>query len=313
MSKESNKKSNLGKMNQNRFFNFPERINVTTVFLIIIIYLLALTGITALAFPDYDYQAEYNYPVGTYNSEINPFVFVRGLAEEVTEQGKQTIHIKNRFIAYIKQVGESEPTNIRYAYSGLSKSGEMYYFVEDDTAALPLSHHIVSSDIYVEGGFDQYFIRLRYNVKNSNGETQTKDLELSQKVLQLNRSELKDPKFASNSNDFATVTFMIDSMTTTDYSAYIKFEFKNKENPFSVNMQSWLVSDDNSIYPFIGLYNYATPENFTQISPSKISKFLNPKYIYMKMEYITDNNAVQTMYYRVSIDDLVSAYESKNQ
>lgn len=298
-------------MIQNRFFSFPERINATTVFLIIIIYLLTLTGISALAFPDYDYQAEYDYPVGTYNSEINPFVFVRGLVDQVTEETKKPYQIKNRFIAYIREVGENKTSNIRYAYSGLSKSGEMYYFIEDDTSSLPVIHHIVSSDVYVKGGFDQYFIRVRYNVKSDNDETQVKELELSQKVLELSKSELKNPKFTSNSNDFATVTFAIKSMAETNFSVNVTFDFKHKEIPFTVNMQSWLVTGDNTIYPFIGLYNYATPENFEPASVSKVSQILQPEYLYMKMEYITGNNAVQTMDYRVSIADLVSAYESK--
>ena len=88
-----------------RIFNFPNKINVITMFVVVVVYGLVLLLLAKVITPEADYVVELNYPPATYNSEINPYIFVRGTAINASEdENKIDLRMQYRIIAYINKM-----------------------------------------------------------------------------------------------------------------------------------------------------------------------------------------------------------------
>jgi len=314
MSKEYNNKRNQNLSGS--VLEFPNKLNTISIFLLVVIYGVLLGLIYSYIYPKYNYVVPLNYESGSYNDEINPHIFIRGTAKHISEED-DTLRVDYRVFAYIKQTGSVKPTNVRYAYSGLDKAGFMDYFYESSKngSNVPVSHYVVASSRYPGGeGYEKFFIKARYKMPVGVDEYVTKELELSEEVIELTQLDLVDPKFSNTSSidDLITVSFkFIDSgVTSTTYKTNMKIEFEDLTVPYHVNVQTWLVTEDNQIYPYLGLYNYSTRENFNPYYDTPVNKYVNPEFLYMKLDYTNEEGNITNIYYKISIEDLLEANNS---
>lgn len=292
---------------------FPSKINIITIFFIVILYGIILILLLNVISPKYDYVVELNYAPSTYNEEINPFVILRGTPSDV-DKDSNTVTIGNtyRVYAYVESMNSLQIENIKYAFSGLDNGGVMRYIVESATKtgykSLPVTHYASSPTNPLGGGYDKLFMQVRYDL-TKNEETVTKEVELSEKVIQLYRFELNDKKFTNKStiDDIVSLTFTMREDQNNQYLGKFKIEPKHLDVPYHINMQSWLVTDNNQIYPYLGVYNLSTRKALNPTYEYAIDKdYITPKWLYVKLEYKNyTTNEISNLYYKVSIADLV--------
>ncbi|MCK9536071.1 MAG: hypothetical protein M0R05_00555 [Bacilli bacterium] len=92
-----------------------------------------------------------------------------------------------------------------------------------------------------------------------------------------------------------------------DYRFKFYISFLNHDIPSHIDYQSWYETDNGSVLPLIGIYNYATlGDDYLSISDEKITKEITIKNIYMKLVYYDGDN-VYNGQYKVSIDELQTA------
>lgn len=295
----------------NAVWAFPNKINVLTILLVLIVYALGLALMAKVISPELDYVIELNYEQGVYNSEINPFVFVRGTAIDTdTTDDETTLRPQYRVFAYINAMAPAAPTNVRYAYSALDASGMMKYFYESPRTGsnLPVFHQVVASAEFVgNDDFDKFFIKAKYDILEGS-ETVTKELTLSEKALHLSKSELDDAKFTTNNaiDGVLSIGFMFTDpgSSSAQYDTNLSLDF-SVSTPYHVNMQSWIVTVDHKIIPFFGMYNYCTPKDFEPWYASAVYKYVNPEFIYVKLEYQDEAGVVTPLYYKASVTELL--------
>lgn len=312
MNKKNNHNPNITKEN---IFNFPNKINILTIFLIFILYGLLLFSITIMIFPKDVYSIKLNYEPSTYNEEINPFIFVRGTAIEVKKENSETeIVNETRIFAYIRNLGSNKISKARFIYSGLDSSGVMRYMVESSAngSTVPTSH--VSSIAVRPGGgdFDKFFIKIRYNI-GEDEKVETKTLTLSEEVLHLTKREIKSKKFSSDNTISEILTFNLTfsdkGSGTTQYESNFEIKMNDETKFHYLNMQSWIVTEDGEIYPYLGLYNYRDKKSFKPSYITYVNKYIQPKWIYAKVEYTdVETNEMTHLLYKVSVDELLNQW-----
>jgi hypothetical protein len=291
---------------------FPNKINALTILVVLVVYTLGLVLMARVISPELDYVVELNYEAGVYHSEINPYIFVRGTAIDTdTTDDETTLRPQYRVIAQINTISSAEKTNIRYAYSGLDADGMMKFFYESNRIGsnnLPVIHYVVASAEFVGGDdFQKYFIKVKYDVVEGT-ETITKELTLSEQVLHLSKRELDDAKFTANSaiTDVLNVEFSFSDQgsSSAQYNSNVAIDF-NVTTPYHVNMQSWIVTTEGKILPYLGLYNYCTPKDFEPYYETAVYKYVKPEFIYVKLEYRDEQGIVTPLYYKASVTELL--------
>lgn len=64
-----------------------------------------------------------------------------------------------------------------------------------------------------------------------------------------------------------------------------------------LDIQSWIVTEEEQIFPFIGIYNYTSKEeHYETLSDVKVYKYVNIKDIYIKCINTTNNNEEMLLY-----------------
>ncbi len=300
---------------------FPDKLNTFAMFLIVILYGALLYLITSLSFPPVDYRVglkNLDYVPGkeAHNEEINPFVLVRGTVVNKSEdEGKVDLGVQYRVYAYIDAVENKRPLGVKYFYSLTDKEGKTWFLYESKTGtdtpvtSTPyrriVSHYIVGSNIEIgKDAITDLYMKVKYNI----GEEKNKVYKVTEKVLGIRKSELNAAVFKTEGvlDDILEVTFSFKKTDNEKYSTNFTLDFlKDIENPFHLNLQSWIVSESGKIYPLLGLYNYRSPKKFNPTLETTVYKYVQPEYIYLKLEFTDHENAIRRLYYKTAISDLL--------
>ena len=88
------------------------------------------------------------------------------------------------------------------------------------------------------------------------------------------------------------------------YTFSTRITVRDYNRPYHIDMQSWIVSIGGEAYPFIGVYGYQDQDSSFATSNRTFPTSLDPKYVYAQLNYYTPDQDVQTIRYRVLIDDL---------
>lgn len=304
------KKKNEAKLT---FFHFPDYINNLTFVLIIVLYGFILGLILTLAFPKMSYQVVPDYPFGKYDTEINPYLFVRAVPTEVENNDQEKeIDVLYDLYAYIRAMNNNnKPSKVKFGFSALDNDERMNFFTEPlqrSGYTPPLTHYSIGSKLSNKSGYDEFYLRTQYKIK-VDGVDQTKFLKIAEKVLKLEKKELSSSQFTQSPNDLVNITFRVKDSNTTDnqYEGTVIIEAKDLTKNYHINMQSWLVTEDQKIYPFLGLYNFCSKVKFdTTNYPSTIYRYIKPAYIYMKLEYQSETGEISYIYYKESVSTLLN-------
>lgn len=132
-----------------------------------------------------------------------------------------------------------------------------------------------------------------------NATIEEKELAYSEDVFTFSHDD-----FINSSNSIENVlSFGInyDDSDEENYRFKIFIDFVENTNPSHIDMQSWFEIDNGDVYPLMGLYHYATKsENYLSVSDEKITKEIVIKTLYIKLNYIINNETI-TAYYKLSI------------
>ena len=305
-----NKKSNTIKKTspKTNFFLFPAKLNLITMFLIFILYGGLIFFVMSII-PKPSYTVILDYEPSTYNEEINPYALVLVSTEynEIEEKFENSAKI----YAYIRAMNDSKISRVDYAYSALDNNKKMCYFIEthrnSSFVTPPVSHR---SDETVKMGsyLEKIFIKSKYKI-TVNEEVQVKEIKFSEEVLQLNKRELNNTKYTLTNFIEDVLFFKISfrEQGTSRYEVTFQLTLYEKSKPHHINFQTWLVTEDKQIYPFFGLYNFCSNEDFNRSLSEGFYKNLNPKWLYAKLVYTNPvTKETKELFYKADIDTLIS-------
>ena len=283
------------------------------MFLIFILYGLLLFGIGSLVYPEYNPVVALDYPLNTtYNEEINPYVFIRGTATlEKDEDDKEEMVNSTQMFVYIRALNGVNIPNVTYSYSALDKGGVMRYFIESSRsgAKVPVTHTSSKRISPTGNDLEKLFIKVKYKLIASDESEVTKELRFSENIINITEKDLSKFSLGSVLSEKASVKFEFRDKSLTDpqYETNFQITLADKTKPYKINFQSWLVTEDNDIYPYVGLYNYSYTDNFKPSYYTYVNKYVEPEWIYSKLEY-TDmiTKEVHILLYKVSVEQLLS-------
>lgn len=287
----------------------PNKLNILTMFAIFIVYGLVLFAIIGLAFPKVNYTVPLNYEPSTYNDEINPFALVIVITEY--DEDEDEYNSRAKAYAYIRAMNNNKITRADYAYSAIDTSGIMRYFIEthrNSSFVTPPVSHRTDKEPKINGALDKIFIKTKYRI-TIDDKVQTKEIRFSEKVMQLTNRDLNDSKYTLTNAIEDKLDFKIEFTDegTSRYYTKLEINLVDKTKPHHINFQTWLVTEDNHIFPFIGLYNFCSEENFTRTTSEGFYKTLNPEWLYARLVY-TDpiTGEVDEIYYRTKVSSLIA-------
>lgn len=305
MKKTSNQKT--PKDMKTSIFLFPAKLNILTMFAIFVVYGAILFAIVSLAFPKKIYSIPLNYEPSTYNDEINPFALV--LVSTTYDEEKDEYSNTAKMFAYIRAMNNSKITRADYAYSAIDTSGIMRYFIEthrNSSFVTPPISHRTDKEPKINNALDKIFIKTKYRI-SINDEIQVKEIKFSEKVLQLSKRELNSSKFTLTNviADLAYFKIEFRDQGTNRYETTLEINLYNKDKPHHINFQTWLVTSDDKIFPFLGLYNFCSQENFSRTISEGYFKNLNPEWLYAKLEYTNPvTGEVSELFYKARVSTL---------
>ncbi|HHX00169.1 MAG TPA: hypothetical protein GX740_02550 [Acholeplasmataceae bacterium] len=131
-------------------------------------------------------------------------------------------------------------------------------------------------------------------------------VKYKEEILKFNQSD-----FTNNSNHDEILNFNVYKFDFEDNDYHFKFaiNFEIEAEPIHIDMQSWIKTKDDEVYPLMGLYNYATySENYLSVSDEIVSGIVDIEEIYVKLVYIYKGNT-KVITNIFNINDLVPLEE----
>lgn len=308
-----NNKNKKAIQTKTKFLYFPDKVNVLTIFLIVILYGTVLFVSANAVFPKVDYSNVLNYGPGTYNEDLSSHVLFFGNAEEDQVTPGQ-YKITTKMYPYVRPKNNAKVAIIKYAFSGLDSDGDMRYYIEnprrndnkyytDLVYYTDVYRHTFSNSIVhqKDNELDKIFVKVRYRLTVDETE-ETKLIELSENVLKLDNI---DSYKSNNFNDLVTITYTLKDRISDpkQFDSNLKIVLADKTKKSHINLQSWFVTEDDQIIPFIGLYNYSYNKDFDS-SNVYVNK-VESKYIYTRLVYTDiESGEVSELLYRVDVASL---------
>lgn len=111
-----------------------------------------------------------------------------------------------------------------------------------------------------------------------------------------------------NDNNEISVNCTFNNFDYEDFYRFkININIEKNEEPYHVDMQSWFVTNNNQIIPFIGVYNYTNlDENFESVTDERIYKYVDIKDIYIKALKTNNLGHKSELLYKLSFDDILN-------
>ncbi|MCK9471954.1 MAG: hypothetical protein WC006_07865 [Bacilli bacterium] len=311
-----NNKSKKVKQQQNnleKIVYFPNKLNILSIFLIFILYGTVLFVSVSAVFPDRSYQDIPDYSLSTHNDEINPYALLIGSSVKESEDSNKYI-TNTKLYSYVRPMYGSKVRIIKFAYSGLDSNGLVRYYIENarrndnklytsNTYYTDISGHTYSKEVSLKNSsLDKLFMKVRYRITVDEVE-EIKTLKLSENTLKLTKDELSKYGFGSY-NDLVIVNLKIENSTSdnTEHKSELSITVNDKTKPYHINYQSWIVTDDNQILPYIGLYNFRHSSNFEQKN-IHTKKVANASWVYSRLVYTDgETGEVSELFFKTEIE-----------
>jgi hypothetical protein len=304
MNSKSNKVKTIS--TKEKIIYFPNKLNMITIFLIVILYGIVLFAFASVIVPRYNDNVILNYSPGEYNEGINPFILIKG---EAFRDANDSSVIKNptRLYSYVRSMNSQKNTVTKYVVSGLDANGTMKYFRESpdrSTYTADILGYQSNPITPTNNVLEKVFMKVIYKTTVNEAEV-TKQYTFGEDVIHLNKKDLSKYSLINKNDDvILTFTFQDKATDETKYDTSFKIELTNKDKRHKINFQSWILTEDDQIIPFVGLYNYSYKNNFEH-KQTDVLKNLNVKWVYAKVIYKDiDTGEVSELLHKISIADL---------
>ena len=217
-------------------------------------------------------------------------------------QGENTIDLKHSITAFIHVTKGiyREITYYQFDYVTVDNTYETFYNREFAKPTRFVAHQFlpfvkVSGNAFAEvSGLIKYKTNLSLVIEE-------KEVKYKETILKFNENDYVNNSTNDDIIEVAIYKFDLDD----DYHFKYKIDFKVENEPIHLDMQSWFKTTSGTVYPLMGLYNYATyAEDYLSVSDEIISGIVEIEQIYFKVIYIY-NNKTYTLTSIFNVNDLV--------
>lgn len=212
-----------------------------------------------------------------------------------TETSKNTIGVN----AYIFRRTGMEAHNMEFKLKAQLQNEFMYFFTQMNGYNAPITH------TYTMQGVTEmpktFFMHLRY----TDVDGIRKEHSFREDVFTLNKRDLNryETEYESDNieiilNMTKNTSFNAETNQNEVVSHRIDFgiNIANKNQEYHVDVQTWAVSSDQKIYPFIGYYNYTNKSTNIRMSNRILPQRLDPEYMYVRVVYYTTQSSLSEQY-----------------
>lgn len=280
-------------------------LNNLAFVVIIATYILVLTILLFIISPRYDKVILPDYDHNEYAEKINPRVMVVGDSDLVDGEIKTEYDIYLRLEGRLVDGADPRYTIKRMQMSALTTKNRLHYFTEYNDFETPRTHGFLPIK---DGAPEQFFIKLEY-LDNNNTETITfredmmLDLTDRSKYSQYN-------KIVHEENGEVVEDLVLQVIATKkekDYETSMRMLVRDFSKKYHIDMQSWIVTEDGKVLPYVGVYGQSDPRSSFTDSNRLIPLNIKPKTIFVKVKYIVDGKT-QTILYQNEFANLTEKY-----
>lgn len=297
-----------------KIFNFPEKLNLISMFVIIVLFgvvFFAFANIITPSESDYIIIPEYEKNKFDQTLEINPFLLVVATTAKSTSSD-DLYSLSYRVYPYVSNLNGKNVGNARYTFTALDNSNIMRYFIESPTTGykVSFSHHSYGKTIIVNDQLKKLFFDVDYKLPQNDGTTIEKSISFEEEILTFSKKEFDSQPTLGRTEivKILKLNYILQQRSSNEnqYQFTFKMTLDNPASYYKINMQTWIETKSGDIVPFVGLYNYSRQATFDLSSYYEyINKDIEPMWIYTKLEYTNQaTNKVSYLYNRVSIQSL---------
>ncbi|MDD2492912.1 MAG: hypothetical protein PHY83_03105 [Bacilli bacterium] len=234
-----------------------------------------------------------------YNQDLNSYLLVNG--KPVLE--KESIKIKYAITIYANIiVGTGRYFNY-YQVDWTTDTGriDQYYHIFNEDARkrsyaqnfFPYNYVYGSLITKIDVLFDYEYLQQEESVEAK--------IMYSEDLLTLNASELDSSKFASTLENYQIELIAI-KRKMEDFNRFkLNIGFLNLDQESHIDFQSWIVTNDDKIYPFYGIYHYQLSNgDYISVGDEMIDNIIDFKEMFCKIKYY-HNSDVYEEYYKMNI------------
>lgn len=299
--------------------NIILRLNNSSFMLILIAYLGILLTLVIVLTPKKDFLYVPNYEHNYYAEEIMPQLTLVALRTKNTADDTISLryNVAPKIIGRLNDKGIDPKLKIdRFQMSTHLSNNKMYYFTEQVDRTTPITHTYFLQSTATEQNIPETFY-FKINYTDANGEKKIGSFKEDIMV------ELPKGTYTTKNNITHTDA---DNKDIEDVD--VNFIAKKEENryllsgainvedltkKYHIDMQTWIVTEDGEVLPFMGVYGLANASNnIFRIDNREVIDELKPKELYCHLIYtITNENGSKTtevIQYKETFDNLPSKY-----
>lgn len=262
-------KQNTGSnVKNNKFWNFPERTNTVSLFLIGIVFAAIVLVIGIILYSNRKYNYLPDYEESTYSEDINAAFIIES---NYTKDDDDIVQTNGISLSYNKNKKNDTSYDIptsRYIVIGVTENDYEYLSELYKETVLPSTYsitHIFSSlTTNSKKIYDELLVKIIYDYKDSNNKVTKKIQEFSQKMLKLEETELDSIENVNEIKENTDLISVFNVKQTTESSDLKKvtcdLSLKNSDylDKYKIDFQLFGIDDNGKIYDLIGFYNLST-------------------------------------------------------
>ena len=303
------------------------KINKTGLILIIAVYVAILSFALSTVGKEISYITEPNYEHQFYNKEITPQITLVGTMEFDEDHGHGHTNYSVSVNIAGRQVDSKDPgykinsfrmfANTKDELDA-NKPNSTHYFTEHTTYSTPITHTYSMDGSHGDGNPSTFYVRLQYDKDGVERVTTFKEevflQPTSDDIDGMNDWYLINTEKSPSAANIFGVNDQTTPVGVIELQVYNETDDNNKETGkylggvritiddainenFHVDMQTWIITEDDEYLPFIGVYNYTGPSKRFTNSSKEIDKQVNPKYFAAKVVYRDETNKTEYVSY----------------
>lgn len=300
-------KTKKAKTNYN-FWQTPEKLNITTIFLAILLYIALLLGVLFISFPDKIFSAnsfivKTDFPHILYDEDISAVIKITNLVKK-EENSTEDDKLFNQFSisALFNKNSELVIPQYNLYYSAVYGDGSIKYFSTNKRNGFPHTYQMLTRTKVPDRIIKEINGEIHYTV----GE-ERKILQYSEEILTLLPKEMAKAESKENiiEEDVFKIKFTPSYYDLAEYNYKIEIEVTDSADKYHLDMQSWVESAEGRLYPLLGVYNLHLKEKkFNSTDNEKIAQVSHPETVYFKVNYYDVNGELTTYLYKLPFPNL---------
>lgn len=230
--------------------------------------------------------------------------------------------LNSYFLVNAKPVVENEKIKVKYAITIfaniVSGTGRYfnYYQIDwaTDTNKIDQYYHIFNEDArkrsYAQNFFPYNYVSgktltkidVLFDYEYLQGETSvTNKIMYSEELMSLTTNELESTKFLPSLANYQIDLKAVKRANESFVRFKLDISFDDLEEQGHLDFQSWIVTNDNHIYPFYGIYHYQLNNgDYISIGDETVDNIIDFKEMFCKLKYY-HHDEVMEEYFKMNI------------